>query len=89
MRENKSDCTLIIILIVLTAILFIPIGGGSDRIKEQRERIELWEQTKNSSDPVIREQAEIIKMDIEKSIKNVNLITRRTPKKHADTKEFG
>ena len=66
MRENKSDCTLIIVLIVLTAVLFIPIGGGSDGIKEQRERIELWEQTKNSSDPVIRKQAEIIKMDIEK-----------------------
>ncbi len=66
MRENKSDRTLIIVLIVLTAVLFIPIGGGSDGIKEQRERIELWEQTKNSSDPVIRKQAEIIKMDIEK-----------------------
>lgn len=66
MRENKSDCTLIIVLIVLTAVLFIPIGGGSDGIKKQRERIELWEQTKNSSDPVIRKQAEIIKMDIEK-----------------------
>lgn len=66
MRENKSDCTLIIVLIVLTAVLFIPIGGGSDGIEEQRERIELWEQTKNSSDPVIRKQAEIIKMDIEK-----------------------
>jgi hypothetical protein len=66
MRENKSDCTLIIVLIVLTAVLFIPTGGGSDGIKEQRERIELWEQTKNSSDPVIRKQAEIIKMDTEK-----------------------
>ena len=66
MRENKSDCTLIIVLIVLTTVLFIPIGGGSDGIKKQRERIELWEQTKNSSDPVIRKQAEIIKMDIEK-----------------------
>ena len=66
MRENKSDCTLIIVLIVLTAVLFIPIGGGSDGIKKQRERIELWEQTKNSSDPDIRKQAEIIKMDIEK-----------------------
>lgn len=66
MRENKSDCTLIIVLIVLTAVLFIPIGGGSDGIKEQKERVELWEQTKNSSDPVIRKQAEIIKMDIEK-----------------------
>lgn len=66
MRENKSDCTLIIVLIVLTAVLFIPIGGGSDGIKKQRERIELWVQTKNSSDPVIRKQAEIIKMDIEK-----------------------
>ncbi len=82
MRENKSDCTLIIVLIVLTAVLFIPIGGGSDGIKEQRERIELWEQTKNSSDPVIRKQAEIIKMDIEKEYQ------KRKSDNEVDTKNY-
>lgn len=81
MRENKSDCTLIIILIVLTAVLFITIGGDSNGIKEQRERIELWEQTKNSSDPVIQKQAEIIKMDIEKEYQ------KRKSGSEADTKK--
>ena len=87
MRENKSDCTLIIVLIVLTAVLFISIGGGSDGIKEQRERIELWEQTKNSSDPVIRKQAEIIKMDIEKEYQKRKSDNEVDPKNNmADTK---
>ncbi len=70
MSEITRDRIIFIVLIVLTALLFFPIvfryPSFSDRIKEQKERIERCEQTKNSSDPVIREQAEIIKMDIEK-----------------------
>ena len=41
----------------------------------------MWEQTKNSSDPVIRKQAEIIKMDIEKEYQ------KRKSDSEADTKK--
>ena len=61
--KEKIHGLLVVALIVLGIIWFTPLGDyGTTQV--QKERVEILERAKNSSDPEILKQAELVRRDI-------------------------
>ena len=64
MEDNTRLSMLIVALVISGAVWFLyPTEHGT--VKTQRERIEILEMAKNSSDPAVLKQAELVRRDIE------------------------
>lgn len=68
--KNGVGSTLYIIAIVILSIAWFAPVSDYDIAKTQRERIEILERAKNSSDPAILKQAELVRNDIERDYNN-------------------
>lgn len=79
MKSYFNQILLIVALVILT-ITWFPKGNDYDAAKTQRERIEILEMAKNSSDPAVLKQAELVRRDIERDY------TRSTETQTAATK---
>lgn len=63
--KNSICLTLSIIAIVISSIALSDPARSLNIVKTQRERVEILERAKYSSDPAVLKQAELIRNDIE------------------------
>lgn len=61
--KERIHGLLVVALIVLGIIWFTPLGDSATT-RVQKERVEILERAKNSSDPKILKQAELVRSDI-------------------------
>ena len=64
MEDNKILPILIIVMVTSGTVWFLQ-PTEHDTVKTQRERIEILEMAKSSSDPAVLKQAELVRRDIE------------------------
>ena len=69
MKNSVGSILSIIAIVILSIAWFSPVRDY-DIAKTQRERIEILERAKNSSDPAILKQAELVRNDIERDYNN-------------------
>ena len=67
--KEKIHGLLVVVLIALGIIWFTPLGDYATT-KVQKERVEILERAKNSSDPEILKQAELVRRDISQEYNN-------------------
>lgn len=65
MKNGIGSILYLIVVVILGIAWFSPVSDY-DIAKTQRERIEILERAKNSSDPAILKQAELVRNDIER-----------------------
>lgn len=67
--KEKIHGLLVVTLIVLGIVWFTPLGDYATT-QVQKERVEILERAKNSSDPEILKQAELVRRDISQEYNN-------------------
>jgi len=69
--KNGIGSILSLIVAVILGIAWLSPIRNYDITRTQRERIEILELAKNSSDPAILKQAELVRIDIERDYNNI------------------
>ena len=87
MKNNFSQSLLLVALVVLV-IAWFPKVNDYDTAKTQRERIEILEMAKNSSDPAVLKQAELVRRDIERDYTRSTETQTAAPKPESETSKL-
>ena len=66
-----SNIRIVLMVIISAFILCSCSNYESNKVQVQKERIEILEQAKNSSDPAVLKQAELVRMDIDKDYESM------------------
>ena len=85
--KNGIGSILSLIVAVILGIAWLSPIRNYDITRTQRERIEILELAKNSSDPAILKQAELVRIDIERDYNNIlkqDVINENTSEKYED-----
>lgn len=85
--KNGIGSILSLIVVVILGIAWLSPIRNYDITRTQRERIEILELAKNSSDPAILKQAELVRIDIERDYNNIlkqDVTNENTSEKYED-----
>jgi hypothetical protein len=85
--KNGIGSILSLIVAVILGIAWLSPIRNYDITRTQRERIEILELAKNSSDPAILKQAELVRIDIERDYNNIlkqDVTNENTSEKYED-----